>query len=96
MILEFTDDAIADRNDIYNTIFSETSKAADAHDDRIWNALNELVVFPYMGRIGRLPGTRELPISGTQVVVMYSVQPDKVLIHRILHGKRLWPNRVSL
>ncbi|WP_242518673.1 MULTISPECIES: type II toxin-antitoxin system RelE/ParE family toxin [Thiorhodovibrio] len=48
---------------------------------------------PSIGRLGRVRDTRELVISGTSYIVAYRVVGDLVLILRVLHGARRWPQR---
>jgi toxin ParE1/3/4 len=44
-----------------------------------------------MGRIGRVPGTRELIVGGTPWIIVYRVRADAVEIIRVLHGAQKWP-----
>jgi toxin ParE1/3/4 len=44
-----------------------------------------------MGRLGRVPGTRELPVPGTRYLVPYRVTEDSLQILRVDHGARKWP-----
>jgi plasmid stabilization system protein ParE len=46
---------------------------------------------PYIGRSGRIDGTRELVVSGTPYVVAYTVSGEKVTVLAVLHGARRWP-----
>ena len=51
---------------------------------------------PYLGRAGRVAGTREAPVPGETVIVVYQ-EPDDVLENeiRILalrDARRQWPN----
>lgn len=46
---------------------------------------------PYMGRAGRIDGTRELVVTGTPYLVVYRVMPDGVQILTVVHGARDWP-----
>ncbi len=39
-----------------------------------------------MGRIGRVPLTRELIVGGTPWIIVYRVRADVVEIIRVLHG----------
>lgn len=48
---------------------------------------------PSMGRPGRVPGTRELVVSGTPYVIPYRVRGEEVQILRVFHGARKWPRR---
>lgn len=38
-------------------------------------------------------GTRELVITGTPYLVPYRVVGDVIVILRVLHGARQWPDR---
>jgi len=60
--------------------------------DAIEAALRPLTDHPGMGRPGRVTGTRELVISGTPYVIAYRVEPDAVVIVRLLHGAQRWPS----
>ena len=48
---------------------------------------------PGLGRPGRVPGTRELIVSGTRYIVPYRVKEDVVQIITVLHGAQKWPDR---
>jgi len=47
--------------------------------------------WPYMGRVGRKDGTRELVVSRTPYLIIYTLHEDTVEITRVLHGARRWP-----
>lgn len=65
--------------------------AADRLADKIRHSVEQLVEYPAMGRAGRVPGTRELMISGTPYVVPYRVREGVVQILRVFHAARRWP-----
>lgn len=46
---------------------------------------------PHMGRLGRVAGTRELVVGGTPFVIADRVEPDAVVVLRLLHGAQRWP-----
>ncbi len=46
---------------------------------------------PAMGRPGRVPGTRELVIPDTPVIVPYRVQDSTIQVLRVFHTARRWP-----
>ncbi len=46
---------------------------------------------PAIGRAGRVPGTRELIITGTPCLIPYRVKGKAVEILRVFHGSRRWP-----
>ncbi len=44
-----------------------------------------------MGRLGRIPGTRELVVAETAFIVPYRVRDATVEILAVFHGSRQWP-----
>ncbi len=61
---------------------------------RIGDAVRYLEDHPSMGRAGRVPGTRELVVSGTPYIVPYRVRGQDVEILRVFHTARKWPKRI--
>jgi addiction module RelE/StbE family toxin len=61
---------------------------------RIGDAVRYLEDHPSMGRAGRVPGTRELVVSGTQYIVPYRVRGQDIEILRVFHTARKWPTRI--
>jgi toxin ParE1/3/4 len=59
----------------------------------IVKAVESLEHFPSLGRPGRISGTRELVVSGTQYIVPYRVRGDVVQLIRVFHASRKWPSR---
>ena len=60
---------------------------------RILQAVGLLAEQPSLGRPGRVPETRELVITGTPHIAAYRVVDDTIVILRVLHGARQWPER---
>ncbi len=54
-------------------------------------ALQTLRDHPLIGRIGRVPPTREYAITGMPFVMVYRVEPDRTLILRFLHHAQNYP-----
>jgi len=74
---------------------SQDSPAAAAHMvTKLIKAVDNLQRFPGSGRAGRVPGTRELVVSGTPYLIPYRVRGDTVLLLRVFHAARKWPNRL--
>lgn len=48
--------------------------------------------FPLSGRLGRVPGTRELVIHHTPYIAVYAVDDSVVRVLRVIHGAQQWPN----
>lgn len=61
--------------------------------DRIATSVERIATHPALGRTGRVPGTRELVVSGTPYVVPYRVRGETVEILRVFHGARKWPEK---
>jgi toxin ParE1/3/4 len=57
----------------------------------IYDRLDSLAEFPHRGRQGRVPGTRELVMSGLPYLAVYRIKDDVVEIVRVLHGAQKWP-----
>ena len=51
-----------------------------------------LDMFPYRGRLGRVSGTRELPLPPLPFIVVYRILGlDAVEIVNVIHGSQRWP-----
>jgi toxin ParE1/3/4 len=95
VLLEWSVFALADREAIFDYIQADSPQAAVAVDDRIQICVEGLAQFPNMGRNGRVPGTRELVISGTPYIAAYRLAGNTLRILRILHGAQEWPEEMS-
>lgn len=73
----------------------ENPPAADRIRDRILRAVESLSQFPTSGRIGRLPNTRELVVTGTPYIAIYRVQGEKITILAVFHTSRKHPGPVN-
>jgi len=58
---------------------------------RICEDVDTLAQFPYQGRPGRQPGTRELVFARLPYLAIYRIRDDVIEITRILHGAQKWP-----
>lgn len=91
MRLEWHPLAEADLVGIVTYIAADDIEAAYRVHDEIAGQVAALAEYPFMGREGRVTGTRELPISRTAYVVAYQVGQDAVTVLRVFHGARKWP-----
>ncbi len=76
-------------------IARDDPQAALSVADRIDEAIRALAVTP-TGRRGRVPGTYEKVVRGQPYIVAYALRPqppgeDRLIILRIIHGARDWP-----
>ena len=87
--------ALNDLDEAVEFIAQDNPKAASRILKRIWDAVQMLTDQPDASRAGRVPGTRELVVSGTPFIIPYRVVENTVQILRVLHGKRKWPQHFS-
>jgi toxin ParE1/3/4 len=73
-------------------IAGDNPQAAVALVKHILNMVDALAEHPAIGRPGRVPGTRELIITGTPYLIPYRVKGEAVEILRVFHGSRRWPS----
>jgi len=82
--------AEAERREIRAYIARHNPAAADALDTSFEKRAARLLQYPRMGRLGRLPGTREQVVRSNYILV-YDFTQDSVRILRVLHTARHWP-----
>lgn len=91
MRVEWRARARQDALDIANYIEIDDPAAAVAVCEEIDRGVAMLAEFPNMGRLGRLPGTRESVVNGTPYIAVYRIEGQTVAVLRVLHGARRWP-----
>jgi len=74
-----------------NYIARDDPAAARNAVQRIEAAANRLTEYPSLGRVGRVPLTREVIVGGTPWIIVYRVRADVVEVIRVLHAAQLWP-----
>ena len=57
----------------------------------IYNRAASLQKFPSRGRLGRVEGTREMPLPPLPFIIVYRVFDEAVEIAAIIHGAQKWP-----
>lgn len=70
----------------YEYIRRRNPQAAEAVLDRVHNATLRLKDFPESGRSWRRPGTWELVVPGTPLIVVYRIEGDAVEILALFHA----------
>jgi toxin ParE1/3/4 len=92
MIISWTPAALADLASLRAYIAEHDRAAAQRVVLRIIQRIEtDLPQSPDIGRPGRVPGTRELVITGTPFVVPYRLRGQTIQILRVYHGARRWP-----
>ena len=67
-------------------IARDEPQAAAQVVERIVTSVELLATQPALGRTGRVPGTRELIVTGTPYMVPYRVRDDTVEILRVIRS----------
>ncbi|MDK2407957.1 type II toxin-antitoxin system mRNA interferase toxin, RelE/StbE family [Aphanizomenon sp. PH219] len=83
--------ALRNLKQAHNYVFPENPTAAQELILKIQNAANQLENYPFMGKSGRVDGTRELIISNSPYMIIYRVKEETVEILRILHTSKRYP-----
>lgn len=92
MRIRWTEPAAQDLTNICDYIQEQdNAERAQKVALRIYEHVGMLAQFPYIGRPGRRPGTRELVFSGLPFLAIYRVREDVIEINRILHGAQRYP-----
>ena len=90
MRLLWTEEAIADRSDIFDYVEADNPAAALALDQLFSDKASRLIEHPMLGRTGRVSGTRELVVHDNFILI-YGISQGPVRILRLLHASRQWP-----
>ncbi len=92
MHIRFSPDARADLNHIRNHIALQSERSAERVIHAILHAVSYLEKFPFLGRGGRVDGTRELSVQRYPYIIVYTL-PDQyhVDIERVLHSRQQFP-----
>ena len=83
--------AFADIERIYAWIARDSPRNAESVVRRIDAAIEDkLAFFPFMGRPGRAPGTREWVVHGLPYLIVYRVDEaqDELTVLAIFHGSQ--------
>ena len=86
-------EAEQDLIEIFDYILAEDPLAAEKILDYIIDEIQHFSNHPYIGRSGRVPGTRELILTKTPFIIPYQVTKDMLVILRVYHMARKWPDQ---
>lgn len=88
--IEWHEAALRDIDSIIDYIFGHNPAAATQLDILIQETAQHLALMPYLGRSGRLPGTREFVVHPNYIIV-YEVRRESVRITGVLHSRQRYP-----
>ncbi|MGA3201876.1 MAG: type II toxin-antitoxin system RelE/ParE family toxin [Bryobacteraceae bacterium] len=93
MQIRWSPSASSDLQNIVDYIRRDDPPAAQRVGRTIYDRLSTLGAFPYAGRLGRLQGTREMPLPPLPFIVVYRVLEhlQAVEIVNLIHGAQRWP-----
>lgn len=90
MKLIWSDESFADRMAIFDYIAANNIDAARKLNAMICERAESLVNLPFLGRTGKVPGTRELTVHPSCRLV-YEIDGETIAILRVIHASRNWP-----
>jgi len=91
--LVWSPEARIDLREIVLYLSEKNPYAAEALHERIEAVATDIIDTPYIGRPGRLPGTRELVITNAPYILPYQIRSGRIEILRVYHTARKWPNQ---
>ncbi len=93
VFVEWLRQAQRDLDELATYIAQDDPTAARLVVDRVIDAVAKLTTSPGTGKLGRVPGTRELAVPKTSYIVPYRVHGEAVQILRVFHTSRKPPTR---
>ena len=94
MRMRRTEPALADIEHIHAWIEPHGEQSATRLVTRLRERAESLASLPKQGRPGRIDGTRELVIAGTDYLILYRLRDDAVELLRIVHTRQKWPPKL--
>lgn len=92
MNVRWTSHAEQDRTDIMTYIASENVRAAVALDEQFGVVSARLSEFPFLGKPGQVPGTREIVVHESyRMIYEVAEADDTVWVLGLVHTSRQWP-----
>lgn len=84
------DSALADFDGIYAWIGKDNPAIAGVIIGRIFDTIDLLSLFPYIGRSGKVRGTYEWPVARLPYLIIYTMEEefDELVIVAVFHTSR--------
>jgi toxin ParE1/3/4 len=91
-VIEWTEQATRQLDQAHDYIaLSNSEEVAARITMQIVSNVQHLAVYPMSGRVGRVPGTRELVISNTPFIIAYAIEKADMVVLAVYHGAQHWP-----
>jgi len=87
----WTPRAAIDLDGMIDYIAMDSPDSAIRVASKIYNQVMDLSSMPSIGRIGALPGTRELLFNPWPYIAVYRITSGTVRVLRIRHAAQQWP-----
>jgi plasmid stabilization system protein ParE len=84
--LEWTPRAARQLSEQLKFIARDKPSAADRMAEIIEQTTSLLLTLPNMGKVGKLPRSREFAVPNTPFIIVYRHTPDRLTIIHIRHG----------
>ena len=92
MYVRILDEARADLRSVESFIKQDNPAAAQRVITAILTTINQLESFPFSGRPGREPDTREIPVPGAPYFVVYTLPDEyRIDIEAVFHARQKYP-----
>jgi toxin ParE1/3/4 len=93
MQIRWSPAAAEDLGQIFDYILADSRASAQRVAEAIYERAEALGTDPYLGRRGRVEGTRELALPPLPFIVVYRVleRHGVVEIVNVIHGAQRWP-----
>ena len=88
MILRLRPEAERDLEAVWDHVADDDPGAADSLIDRLIAAMDRLIALPQMGRERPELGAGIRALSVGQYIIFYRLDGDRLLVARVIHGKR--------
>ena len=89
MHVRLTEDAIADLDSVEEYLAPRNPQGLQRAFAAIFTTISQLETFPFLGRTGRIDGTREIVVPHTPFMIIYSLNEAQYIdIDRIFHTRQ--------
>ena len=86
MQIRWSPGAAEDLEYIFSYIARDSQAAAQRVVKGVYDRAGTLSAFPYLGKTGRVKGTRELPLTPLPYIIVYRTTHEIVEVVRIYHS----------
>lgn len=89
--VKWTKQALNDLESAREFVTSEHPQNLELTIENIQSSIGQIKIFPEIGRVGRVKGTRELVFSQMPFILIYRKMKSSIEIISLLHQSRKWP-----